>query len=180
MERIAYARVLVKTKVSQPLLDSIDIVTLSGAIHKQCIEYDWKPRYCTCCMRFGQCRNKPEDPERAEEFQEASRRRRRNKSRRRPWMPKDLEVQGGQNVHDPDAADPNIVQPVPATTDVVSLPSEVINKQVDEGSTSQTQREENEVHAEVLTTNSFDGLQRQTKCTIPGHVEDPVISPNPP
>ncbi|XP_060182423.1 uncharacterized protein LOC132612099 [Lycium barbarum] len=83
MERIAYARVLVETNVSQPLIDSIDIVTLSGSIHKQYIEYDWKPRYCTSCLKFGhwvdECRNKIEEPQQHEEFQEAPRRGRRNR-----------------------------------------------------------------------------------------------------
>ncbi|KAK6786919.1 hypothetical protein RDI58_015444 [Solanum bulbocastanum] len=46
MTRISYARVLVEADVSQPLLDSIDIVIPTGSIQQQ-IEYDWRPKFCS-------------------------------------------------------------------------------------------------------------------------------------
>lgn len=51
IERISYARILVETDVSQPLIDSIEIVTPSGTF-QQPVEYEWRPSFCTDCMKF--------------------------------------------------------------------------------------------------------------------------------
>ncbi|XP_019239449.1 PREDICTED: uncharacterized protein LOC109219443 [Nicotiana attenuata] len=52
MEKVSYARVLVETDISQPLPDSFELQTKRGVITQQ-IEYEWKPKYCCECIRFG-------------------------------------------------------------------------------------------------------------------------------
>ncbi|KAG5571936.1 hypothetical protein H5410_061702 [Solanum commersonii] len=49
MARISYAKVLVETGVSKPLLDSIEMVTPTGSFQQR-VEYDWRPKFCTECM----------------------------------------------------------------------------------------------------------------------------------
>ncbi|XP_019262280.1 PREDICTED: uncharacterized protein LOC109240111 [Nicotiana attenuata] len=52
MEKVSYARVLVETDISQPLPDSFAMQTKRGVIIQQ-IEYEWKPKFCCDCIRFG-------------------------------------------------------------------------------------------------------------------------------
>lgn len=49
MERISFPRVLIETDISQPFSDSIKI-------HKT-ISDDWRPKYCSDCMRFGHAKS---------------------------------------------------------------------------------------------------------------------------
>lgn len=51
MERIYYARVCVEVDESQPLIDFIEMVTPNGTF-QQPTEYDWKPKFCSHCLRF--------------------------------------------------------------------------------------------------------------------------------
>lgn len=51
-DRISYARILVEVDVSQPLPDMMVIETPSGP-RDQPIDYDWKPKYCNDCLKFG-------------------------------------------------------------------------------------------------------------------------------
>ncbi|XP_019233206.1 PREDICTED: uncharacterized protein LOC109213825 [Nicotiana attenuata] len=52
MEKVSYARVLVETDISQPLPDSFEMQTKKGVILQQ-IEYEWKPKFCCECIKFG-------------------------------------------------------------------------------------------------------------------------------
>ncbi|XP_019232287.1 PREDICTED: uncharacterized protein LOC109212996 [Nicotiana attenuata] len=52
MEKVSYVRVLVETDLSQPLPDSFEMQTKRGVIIQQ-IDYEWKPKYCCDCIRFG-------------------------------------------------------------------------------------------------------------------------------
>ncbi|KAH0706168.1 hypothetical protein KY289_011244 [Solanum tuberosum] len=87
MARISYARVLVEIDVSQPLLDSIEMV-MTIRFFPQAVEYDWCPKFCTECMKFGHCaeacwtkvegkqaKEKQEEPQ----FQEVKKKKRRYK-----------------------------------------------------------------------------------------------------
>ncbi|KAK4721238.1 hypothetical protein R3W88_011471 [Solanum pinnatisectum] len=90
MERISYARILVETDVSHPLLNSIEIVTPSGTF-QQAIEYEWKPRFCTECLKFGHnvegCWTKQKDDDNEERQPRfAIKRRRRSENQRPRWI----------------------------------------------------------------------------------------------
>ncbi|KAH0705741.1 hypothetical protein KY285_010276 [Solanum tuberosum] len=52
VENISYARILIEVDVSQPLTEVISIETLSGLWEQQ-VEYEWRPRYCNECLRYG-------------------------------------------------------------------------------------------------------------------------------
>lgn len=52
LEKISFARVLVEADISRPLPDSVNLQTSRGIINQQ-IEYDWKPKFCCDCVRFG-------------------------------------------------------------------------------------------------------------------------------
>lgn len=90
IDRISYARILVETDVSHPLLYSIEIVTSSGTF-QQAIEYDWQPKCCTECMKFGhnmaECWTKKKGKEMEEpmpQFQMVKKKQRRNRKARQP------------------------------------------------------------------------------------------------
>ncbi|XP_059291472.1 uncharacterized protein LOC132044951 [Lycium ferocissimum] len=51
-EKISYARILVEADVSQDLPDFLIVETPSGP-WKQAITYDWQPKFCNECIRFG-------------------------------------------------------------------------------------------------------------------------------
>ncbi|KAJ8528966.1 hypothetical protein K7X08_035801 [Anisodus acutangulus] len=112
MDKISYARVLVEIDVSQPLLESIELLTPQGLIH-QAVEYDWKPKFCTSCMKFGHlaeaCWNAAVEPLETD-YQELPRRRRRRRNRRarqprQNWNPK--------KEQQPNNEDANQIQPPP-------------------------------------------------------------------
>lgn len=77
--------------MSQPLIDCIEIVTHSG-IFLQLVEHEWRPSFCTDCMKFGhnveKCWAKQEgDMEDVRpKFQAVKRKRRRNRKPRQPRM----------------------------------------------------------------------------------------------
>lgn len=52
LNKISYARVLVKVDITKTLVEYIDIDTPSGTI-QQSIAYDRKPKFCLDCNHFG-------------------------------------------------------------------------------------------------------------------------------
>ncbi|KAH0773615.1 hypothetical protein KY290_010752 [Solanum tuberosum] len=87
MARILYARVLVETDVSQPLLDSIETVTPTRSFQKA-VEYDCRPKFCNECMKLGHCAEaywstiegkQAEEKQEEPQFQEVKKKKRRNK-----------------------------------------------------------------------------------------------------
>lgn len=65
-QKNSFARVLVEVDASQPLTKVIQMETPSGP-WEQRIEYEWKPKYCNECLRFGhnieECWYHREEPE---------------------------------------------------------------------------------------------------------------------
>lgn len=100
MERISYARVCVEVDVSQLLIESIRMATLVDTFH-QSADYEWKPKFCGQCLRFGHnsedCRAHHQEKEPEVDFNKVPRRKRRNRRRRRPiqhgWQVKAAEQQ---------------------------------------------------------------------------------------
>ncbi|XP_070007223.1 uncharacterized protein [Nicotiana sylvestris] len=94
MEKVSYARVLVETDISQPLPDSFKMQTKRGVIIQQ-IEYEWKPKYCCDCIRFGHNSNEcwlKEVQEKAVEVKVQQKDAGKKKQQHRgtlKWMPKD-------------------------------------------------------------------------------------------
>lgn len=87
MERISYARVLIETDVAQPLLDVIEMITPTG-VSQQSVEYEWKPKNCGHCLKFGHtsegCYAKEKDKNHeAETFKETPKKKRRNRRKKR-------------------------------------------------------------------------------------------------
>lgn len=80
MEKASYA-ILVETDVSQLLSKGFEIQTPKGVI-KQHIAYDWRPKFCCDCIRFGhdtiECWSKTKQVN-EEEFKEQPRRRKKEK-----------------------------------------------------------------------------------------------------
>ncbi|XP_060177922.1 uncharacterized protein LOC132607865 [Lycium barbarum] len=92
MEKISYARILVETDVSQPLVDSIEITTPSSNLH-QPVDYDWRPKFCSNCMRFGHMVNDCWNDSKVD-FQDVPKRMKRNRNRKRKnprwdWLAKE-------------------------------------------------------------------------------------------
>ncbi|KAG5571825.1 hypothetical protein H5410_061591 [Solanum commersonii] len=84
--------VLVETDVSQPLLDSIEMVTPTRSFQKA-VEYDCRPKFCTKCMKLGHCTEaywstvegkKAEEKQEEPQFQEVNKKKRRNKRQKAP------------------------------------------------------------------------------------------------
>lgn len=93
---ISYARVLVEVDISRPLVENIEIEAPCGII-QQGVEYDWRPRFCNECIRYGHniedCRLKrhprmEEDQplQGDEEFKEPRKRRRRGRRHKKIYQ----------------------------------------------------------------------------------------------
>ncbi|XP_047264095.1 uncharacterized protein LOC124896569 [Capsicum annuum] len=52
MERISYARVLIKTDVSRVLPKNIELIVPIGAFQQR-IKYEWKPKFCHDCLKLS-------------------------------------------------------------------------------------------------------------------------------
>lgn len=52
LNKISYARVLVKVDITKPLVENVEIVTLTGT-RQQEILYEWRPKFCSECVHFG-------------------------------------------------------------------------------------------------------------------------------
>ncbi|XP_009593244.1 uncharacterized protein [Nicotiana tomentosiformis] len=98
LNKISYARVLVKVDITKSMLESIEIDTLSGTIQQQ-IVYEWKPMFCSDCNHFGhvnfECwRNKQQNIDEAEFKATKRRNRARKKKIVQEWKPKEQIEQG--------------------------------------------------------------------------------------
>ncbi|OIT40013.1 hypothetical protein A4A49_51747 [Nicotiana attenuata] len=52
LNKISYARVLVKVDITNPLIENIEIMTPTGTKQQEII-YEWKPKFCNDCLHFG-------------------------------------------------------------------------------------------------------------------------------
>ncbi|KAL0285518.1 UNVERIFIED_CONTAM: hypothetical protein Sangu_2774400 [Sesamum angustifolium] len=53
MERVSYARILVEVDASKPLVDQVDFTLPNGVMRSQPVVYEFIPKFCTKCNRFG-------------------------------------------------------------------------------------------------------------------------------
>ncbi|KAL0394920.1 UNVERIFIED_CONTAM: hypothetical protein Slati_4458200 [Sesamum latifolium] len=53
MERVSYARILVEVDASKPLVDHMEFMLPNGVKRNQPIIYEFTPKFCTDCNRFG-------------------------------------------------------------------------------------------------------------------------------
>ncbi|XP_020547320.1 uncharacterized protein LOC110011493, partial [Sesamum indicum] len=53
MERVSYARILVEVDASKKLTDQVEFVMPNGITRKQPVVYEFTPKFCTDCNRFG-------------------------------------------------------------------------------------------------------------------------------
>ncbi|KAK4382384.1 hypothetical protein Sango_2876200 [Sesamum angolense] len=53
MERVSYARILVEVDTSKKVVDHVEFILLNGVVRKQPIVYEFKPKFCSTCNRFG-------------------------------------------------------------------------------------------------------------------------------
>ncbi|XP_070021270.1 uncharacterized protein [Nicotiana sylvestris] len=90
LEKISFARVLVEADISRPLPDSVNLQTSRGIINQQ-IEYDWKPKFCCDCVRFGHnsedcwLKNKQEG---GEEIRKQPQKQKNKNKENLKWVPK--------------------------------------------------------------------------------------------
>ncbi|XP_019227734.1 PREDICTED: uncharacterized protein LOC109209025 [Nicotiana attenuata] len=86
-ERISYARILVEMDITQPLPDGITIENPDGSSWEQREEFEWKPKLCMDCNKFGHSTgNCQQDIQQANELK--PHKRRRKKKTRIEWKPK--------------------------------------------------------------------------------------------
>ncbi|KAL0399881.1 UNVERIFIED_CONTAM: hypothetical protein Sradi_2331400 [Sesamum radiatum] len=57
MERISYARILVEVDASKELIDQVEFILPDGTTRKQPVRYEFTPKFCTTCNRFGHLRD---------------------------------------------------------------------------------------------------------------------------
>ncbi|KAL0337747.1 UNVERIFIED_CONTAM: hypothetical protein Scaly_2049800 [Sesamum calycinum] len=53
MERVSYARILVEVDASKKLVDHVEFILPNGVVRKQPIVYEYTPKFCSTCNRFG-------------------------------------------------------------------------------------------------------------------------------
>ncbi|KAK4416776.1 hypothetical protein Salat_2503100 [Sesamum alatum] len=53
MERVSYARILVKVDASKELVDQVEFVLPNGVTRKHPVVYEFTPKFCLECHRFG-------------------------------------------------------------------------------------------------------------------------------
>ncbi|KAL0423107.1 UNVERIFIED_CONTAM: hypothetical protein Sradi_0845500 [Sesamum radiatum] len=53
MERVSYASILVEVDASKKLVDHMEFILLNGVVRKQPIVYEYTPKFCSTCNRFG-------------------------------------------------------------------------------------------------------------------------------
>ena len=53
MERVSYARILVEVDASKKLKEEVEFVMPNGITRKQPVVYEFTPKFCTDCNRFG-------------------------------------------------------------------------------------------------------------------------------
>ncbi|XP_019233757.1 PREDICTED: uncharacterized protein LOC109214304 [Nicotiana attenuata] len=86
-ERISYARVLIEMDIIQPLLDEILIEKPDGNSWMQRVDFEWKPKLCLDCNKFGH--GTGECQQTTQQYEEPKQhKRRRRKRTRMEWKPK--------------------------------------------------------------------------------------------
>ncbi|KAL0295106.1 UNVERIFIED_CONTAM: hypothetical protein Sradi_6851800 [Sesamum radiatum] len=53
MERVSYPRILIEVDTSKTLVDQVEFKLPNGVIRKQPIVYEYTPKFCIECNRFG-------------------------------------------------------------------------------------------------------------------------------
>ncbi|KAL0331461.1 UNVERIFIED_CONTAM: hypothetical protein Sangu_1691600 [Sesamum angustifolium] len=53
MERVSYARILVEVDASKALVDHVEFKLPNGVTRRQPVVYEYTPKFCTECNRFG-------------------------------------------------------------------------------------------------------------------------------
>ncbi|KAK4389647.1 hypothetical protein Sango_2301700 [Sesamum angolense] len=53
MERVSYARILVEVDASKALVDHVEFKLPNGVTRRQSVVYEYTPKFCTECNRFG-------------------------------------------------------------------------------------------------------------------------------
>ncbi|KAL0437492.1 UNVERIFIED_CONTAM: hypothetical protein Sradi_0457100 [Sesamum radiatum] len=53
MERVLYARILLEVDASKKLMDQVEFILSNGVISKQRVIYEFTPKFCSECHRFG-------------------------------------------------------------------------------------------------------------------------------
>ncbi|XP_070029388.1 uncharacterized protein [Nicotiana sylvestris] len=100
LNKISYARVLVKVDITKSLVENVEIVTPNG-IKQQEILYEWKPKFCNKCLHFGYDVFECWKLIKQEEDAEFKALKRRNRGRRRrvvqEWKSKDQQEQDERN-----------------------------------------------------------------------------------
>ncbi|XP_019259330.1 PREDICTED: uncharacterized protein LOC109237473 [Nicotiana attenuata] len=85
-ERVAYARVLVDMDITQPFPDEICVETPDRS-WMQSVEFEWKPKFCLECNKFGHGTGECQQAKQQEE-EPMQHKRRRKKRVRKEWKPK--------------------------------------------------------------------------------------------
>ncbi|KAK4389433.1 hypothetical protein Sango_2280300 [Sesamum angolense] len=62
MERISYARILVEVDASKKLVDHVEFILPNGVVRKQSIIYEFTPKFCSTCHRFGHLKESCQPP----------------------------------------------------------------------------------------------------------------------
>ncbi|KAL2250232.1 UNVERIFIED_CONTAM: hypothetical protein Sindi_2496900 [Sesamum indicum] len=57
MEQVSYARILVEVDASKNLIDEVEFVMPNGITRKQPVVYEFTPKFCTACNKFGHKRH---------------------------------------------------------------------------------------------------------------------------
>ncbi|KAL0305150.1 UNVERIFIED_CONTAM: hypothetical protein Scaly_2995600 [Sesamum calycinum] len=53
IERVSYARILFEVDASKKLVDHVEFILPNGVIRKQPVVYEYTPKFCLTCNRFG-------------------------------------------------------------------------------------------------------------------------------
>ncbi|KAL0297713.1 UNVERIFIED_CONTAM: hypothetical protein Sradi_6823400 [Sesamum radiatum] len=61
MERVSYARILVEVDASKTLVDHVEFKMPNGVTRRQPVVYEYTPKFCTECNRFGHHQNSCHD-----------------------------------------------------------------------------------------------------------------------
>ncbi|KAK4383211.1 hypothetical protein Sango_2798600 [Sesamum angolense] len=62
MERVSYARILVEVDASKTLVDHVEFILPNGVVRKQPIVYEFTPKFCSTCHRFGHLKESCQPP----------------------------------------------------------------------------------------------------------------------
>ncbi|KAL0362185.1 UNVERIFIED_CONTAM: hypothetical protein Scaly_1173700 [Sesamum calycinum] len=62
VERVSYARILVEVNASKKLVDHVEFIIPNGVVRKQSIIYEFTPKFCSTCNRFGHLKESCQPP----------------------------------------------------------------------------------------------------------------------